>query len=235
MVGASREARCVICSLVASVTACAAGVPAAPRGGDLAGPLVWEVAWSTELDARVDASPIVDGDGVIVATRGGAVVRLDAGSGGEVARAELGGDVWATPAVAGGVVVLGVRRGRRRRRDPGARSADLRIRWRRPVASGTFGAATVAGGEVWMCNGAAVIAVDAGDGRERRRVALGDRCYGAPAIDDDGVMYVATRDGEVRAFERASGRTRLAGRDLGGRRQRRRAGDRGRAGADRVE
>lgn len=177
-----------------------------PRhGGDARdrGRLTWEVAWQVELDERVDASPIVVAGGVVVATRKGTVVLLDPTTGDERARMALGGDVWATPAAARGVIVLGMRRGGAGELI-GLDARSLGVRWRRGVASGGFGAATVDGGAVRACNGEALVSVDAGDGRERARWPLGARCFGAPAIDGE-TIYVASRAGELRAYDRARG------------------------------
>ncbi len=180
----------------------------ARHGGDARdrGPLAWELAWSHELGARVDASPIVVAAGVVVATRTGVVVVLDPEGGAERARAELGGDVWATPAASAGTIVIGVRR------DSGGElvgldAGDLAVRWRRPVVSGGFGAATAAGRRVWLCNGAAVVAIDPDDGAELAHLTLDQRCYGAPAIDG-GALYVASRDGALRSFDVRTGARR---------------------------
>lgn len=221
----------VIGVVVAGITACAGPAARTPRrgdgdgawpmfrgqaahGGDARGrgALAWRVAWTVELGARIDASPLVigagAGAGIVVATRSGVVVRLAPADGAEQARVALGGDVWATPAAVGGVIVVGVR-GARGGELVGLEAQDLRIRWRRAVASGGFGAATVAHGLVWLCNGTAVVAVAPADGAERARWPLGDRCFGAPAITDD-TLYVASRDGAVRAYALADGLLRWA-------------------------
>lgn len=170
--------------------------------------LAWEVAWQVELGERVDASPIVVEHGIVVATREGTVALLDPENGAERARVSLGGGIWATPAAARGVIVLGV--GRPRGGElVGLSARDLRERWRRSAtgpagrkrASG-FGAATADSDTVWLCAGEAVVAVRVDDGAEVARHDVGARCFGAPAIDGD-TIYVATRNGEVLALDRA--------------------------------
>ncbi len=178
----------------------------AAHGGDRpAAPTpAWRIAWRAELGARIDASPLVLAGGVLIATRTGVVVLLDAATGAERARAALGGgDVWATPAAAGDVIVVGVRR-RQGGELVGLGARDLAVRWRRAVAEGGFGAATAVDGVVWLCNGAALVALAPATGREQARIALGDRCYGAPAAGGAAIV-VATRDGQVRGF--VGGRT----------------------------
>ena len=163
--------------------------------------LAWEVAWQVELGERVDASPIVVEHGVVVATREGTVALLDPVIGAERARTSLGGGIWATPAAARGVIVLGV--GRRRGGElVGLSARDLRVRWRRTITAArgtrasTFGAATADGDSVWLCAGESVVAVRVRDGAEVARHDVRARCFGAPAIDGEKI-YVATRNGEV--------------------------------------
>ncbi len=168
--------------------------------------LAWEVAWQVELGERVDASPIVVEHGVVVATREGTVALLDPVIGAERARTSLGGGIWATPAAARGVIVLGV--GRRRGGElVGLSARDLRVRWRRTITAArgtrasTFGAATADGDSVWLCAGESVVAVRVRDGAEVARHDVRARCFGAPAIDGEKI-YVATRNGEVIALDR---------------------------------
>ena len=168
--------------------------------------LAWELAWQVELGERVDASPIVVEEGVVVATREGAVALLDPATGDERARASLGGGVWATPAAARGVIVVGVV-AKHGGELVGLSARDLRARWRRAVTApdgkraSSFGAATADGDVVWLCAGEAVVAVRVDDGAELARHDVRARCYGAPAIDGD-TIHAATRNGEVIALAR---------------------------------
>lgn len=168
--------------------------------------LAWEVAWTAELGERIDASPIVVEDGVVVATRKGTVALLDPATGAERARAALGGSIWGTPTAAHGVIVVGVVR------DAGGElvgldARDLRVRWRRAVVPGggarggtSFSAGTADGARVLLCQGATLVAIGTADGRELARRATGT-CFGAPGIDGDAI-YVATRGGELLAIPR---------------------------------
>lgn len=161
--------------------------------------LAWEVAWQVELGERVDASPIVVENGVVVATRKGTVVLLDPVTGAERARASLGGGIWATPTAAGGVIVAGVVR------DGGGElvgldARSLAVRWRRAVGAKSFGAGTAVGHVVWLCRDDVVVGIGVGDGAEVGRREVGGTCFGAPAIDGDA-MYVASRSGDLWRFD----------------------------------
>jgi outer membrane protein assembly factor BamB len=163
--------------------------------------LAWEVAWAVELGERIDASPIVVEDGVVIATRKGTVVLLDPETGAERARAELGGGgIWATPTAAKGVVVVGVVR-EKGGELVGLDARTLAVRWRRVVSdANSFGAGTAQGEVVWLCEGRFVVGVRVGDGAETARRDVGANCFGAPAIDGD-LMYVASRTGELWRFD----------------------------------
>ncbi|HUQ04865.1 MAG TPA: PQQ-binding-like beta-propeller repeat protein [Kofleriaceae bacterium] len=177
--------------------------------------LAWEVAWQVELGERVDASPIVVENGVVVATRGGTVVLLDPGTGAERARASLGGSIWATPAAANGMIVVGVvAKGGAELVGLGAR--DLHVWWRREAGPRvrSFGAGTAEGERVLLCAGDALVSIRAYDGREMGRHGVGDRCFGAPAIDGH-TAYVGTRAGTVVAVAYAHQR-HAGGRARGG-------------------
>jgi outer membrane protein assembly factor BamB len=174
--------------------------------------LAWEVAWSVELGERVDASPVVVESGVVVATRKGTVALLDPVTGAERARASLGGGIWATPAAARGVIVAGVTAAGGGGELVGLDARDLRVRWRRAVATSStragrgkgrgvsFSAGTADGDRVLLCQGATLVAVHVDDGRELARHETGP-CFGAPGLDGDTV-YVATRGGELVAHPR---------------------------------
>lgn len=172
--------------------------------------LAWEVAWQVELGERVDASPIVVENGVVVATRKGTVVLLDPETGAVRARATPGGSIWATPAAAHGMIVVGVV-GTGGGELVGLDARDLTIWWRRSAGrrATSFSAGTTDGGAVLLCAGEVLLAIRAFDGRVLNRHGVGDRCYGAPAIGGTTV-YVGTRAGTVVAISntgRAPART----------------------------
>jgi outer membrane protein assembly factor BamB len=185
------------------------GGDGAARGAALRG----EVAWSVALGARVDASPLVTADGaVVVVTRAGEVVLLDAARGAVRRRRTLtragGGAValWATPALVGDVLVLAA---------PGLGlvgldAVTLAERWRGPrrfVAIRSAGAARADGARAWLCAGDHLVAVDAGTGAVVVDHLVGDRCYGAPGLAPGGGVVVASRDGGVTRVDR-DGRVR---------------------------
>lgn len=170
--------------------------------------LAWKVAWTVELGERVDASPIVVERGIVVATRRGTIVLLDPVTGKERARVALGGSIWATPTATRGSIVVGVVN-----KDSGELvgldAHDLRVRWRRTTPVTSFGAGTAEEGLVLLCEGKRLLSIRAWDGEVMGRHGVGDRCFGAPAIDGF-VTYVGTRIGTLVAIEhaeRASART----------------------------
>jgi outer membrane protein assembly factor BamB len=169
--------------------------------------LAWEVAWQVELGARVDASPIVVENGVVVATRKGTVVLLDPTSGHERARAELGGSIWATPTAANGMIVVGVI-GKDGGDLVGLDARDLKVWWRHSPGrrATSFGAGTADREAVLLCAGDALLAVQAYDGHVLHRHGVGERCFGAPALGVNTV-YVGTRAGTLVAISN-SGRER---------------------------
>jgi outer membrane protein assembly factor BamB len=162
--------------------------------------LEWKVAWQTELGERIDASPIVVENGVVVATRKGTVVLLDPVTGAERARAALGGNIWATPTAAYGMIVLGVLFADRAELI-GLDARDLHLWWRKPLGRSvkSFSAGTADGDHIIVCAGKAVLAVRAVDGSILSTHSVGDRCYGAPAIARNTV-FVGTRIGTLEAI-----------------------------------
>jgi outer membrane protein assembly factor BamB len=131
----------------------------------------------------VDTTPVV-GDGVVFAGSGvsrriaaePAVFALAADTGRIRWRTPLNLPVWATPALADGVLYVGLGNGR------------LLENPRAPEKPR-----------------GAVVALDSINGNERWRFAECDAVFGAPAVDGQR-LYVGSRDGNCYALERATGR-----------------------------
>ena len=66
-----------------------------------------ELLWKFAARARIDASPVIVGDRVLVATTAGDIVTLAARTGEETFRFETGSSFVASPSVAGGTLVIG--------------------------------------------------------------------------------------------------------------------------------
>jgi outer membrane protein assembly factor BamB len=158
----------------------------------------WKLAWVVELGERVDASAVITGDGrAIVATRSGTVVALDVSDGAERARVTLGGGVWATPAIAGDVVVVASKD----RRVAGLDAATLRERWSFEAPSGSFSSITLVDGVAYFASGAQLMAVDAATGTTAWKRQLSAASFSAPALDDGrNQLIVTNRAGQVQAY-----------------------------------
>ncbi|HWI71302.1 MAG TPA: PQQ-binding-like beta-propeller repeat protein, partial [Baekduia sp.] len=86
----------------------------------------------------------------------------------------------------------------------GIASAAPGVRWRVPLAGGVPGAAAVVGRTVVAASlGGEVVAVDLRSGRERWRVATGQRFFGGPAVAEGRVVVASDR---VTALDLRSGR-----------------------------
>lgn len=160
----------------------------------------WKLRWAVDLGERIDASPVITGDGrVIVATREGSVRALATADGAIAARASVGAGVWSSPALAGDVLLLASADGHLHGLDAGT----LRPRWKRSVAGASFSAITIAGGAAYVCAGSRLVAFDPTRGRILWLVELGAPSFTAPAVDADrDLVVVGTRAGDVLAFDR---------------------------------
>ncbi|MEN0109832.1 MAG: PQQ-binding-like beta-propeller repeat protein [Planctomycetota bacterium] len=101
-----REARSGQGVRTAAAMAPGAAYVAVGRGVTRLDPDSGEVAWSTRIRGRVEASPLALTDGVLVLTNRGRVVLLDAQTGDEWATDDRGGGFLAAPAASGGFVVV---------------------------------------------------------------------------------------------------------------------------------
>ena len=56
--------------------------------------------------------------------------------------------------------------------------------------------------------GGTLSAIARADGASKWRVALGDRAYGAPAVGDDGTIYVGSDAKKMRAIDSSASRSK---------------------------
>ena len=156
------------------------------------------------------ASPVVGGDLVYVAA-GGRAFAIGRLSGRIVWRVETDDDL-ATPVVAGDLVILGGQ-------DVSAlEGATGRERWSFAAAGGVWSAAAVVDGVVYVAStgviegggedeGARLHALAAGDGEPIWETPFGGYRSSAPTVVD-GVVYVHADDGNLYAFDAATGQER---------------------------
>jgi outer membrane protein assembly factor BamB len=179
------------------------GPPRQYRGGprhtgrsSFAGPGRAERYWAFETQGHVVGQPAVGDDGTVyVGSRDHHVYALTP-TGGVVWRRDLGADVYASPAIHGGRLYVGSDANFFFILD--AHTGDVIVHLRTEgdvdtgIAVGSDGTAYFgAGPELWAV---------AQDGTVRFRFVAEDKIFSAPALDDDGTIYVGTQDDHLYAL-----------------------------------
>lgn len=160
--------------------------------------------WRLQTGSAVVGSPRVEGGDLVVATRAGSVVSVDAGSGRARWRFETGERVGAPPVVAGGLVYVSTE-------IPGTSegtvfAVDARTgaeQWRFPTTPAPARAPAAGGGLVVIGTGDAgdIVALDGASGEVRWRRAV----PGVVALSaGPGVVVAATSEG-LRVLDAATG------------------------------
>jgi eukaryotic-like serine/threonine-protein kinase len=178
-----------------------------------AGPALEGVLWSFATAGPVRGSPVIAGDAILLGSGDGFLYCLDASTGRQRWRTDLGGPVPSAPAVSGGLVFATSRNLRVTALD----LATGAVRWRfdtGPEMSFGWGwdyflsSPTVSGGAVYVGAGDGnLYALGAQTGKERWRVATSGRVRSSPAVVD-GTVYFGSRDGRLYALDAETGRNR---------------------------
>jgi outer membrane protein assembly factor BamB len=165
-----------------------------------------DLAWRFS-DIADGTSPVVVNGVAYVGAPDGEVFALDAATGAEIWDNAAGDDMESAPAVANGMVYVGVGR------SVAAFNAatGTKVWENNNVARNTTSSPTVAGGVVYLGSLTTVYALNAATGAQIWAIPAG--CGSSPAVVD-GVVYVGSTDGNVYALDAATG-TRLWNDTLG--------------------
>ncbi len=178
-----------------------------------AGPALSGLRWKFAANGPVRGSPVVASGLVLFGSGDGNLYALDASSGRERWRADLGGGaVSSTPAVAGGLAVVTAR-------ERVVAAVDLetgRLRWRFEAEKDLpfewewdfwLSSPAVAGSTVYVGSGdGRLYALELATGRKLWQFATGGRVRSSAAVSD-GVVYFGSMDGKVYALDAGSGKS----------------------------
>jgi outer membrane protein assembly factor BamB len=218
----------LFCAAAVAVAA-ASGARAASRSGEAAmfrvdarhtgvfdtaaGPALSGVKWMFRTRGPVRGSPAVVGDAVLIGSGDGNLYALEASTGREKWRADLGDAVASAPAVAGGGVFVASRE----RKVTALDLATGRVRWRFQTDSDLpfewgwdywLSSPAIAGGALFVGSGDGnVYALDAATGEKLWQAATGGRVRSSPAVED-GTVYVGSMDGRLYALDAGTGKSR---------------------------
>ena len=162
------------------------------------------LSWQVDLAGEVFASPVLV-DGVVYAgTRTGFLLAIDAATGRELWRFDLGAYVLrSSPAVVDGTVYI-------------AGGYDLyaldslsgEVRWRRPLRLAGPSSPVVVDGVLYLASQEGdVYALDAETGSTIWDESVGDLLFSSPAVSG-GFVYIGTDGGDLLAFDVGTGRVR---------------------------
>lgn len=169
-----------------------------------------EVSFSWDAGAPIETMPALTAEGdVIVASLSGRVTRLTP-RGAVVWSADLGERIYASPLLLGDAVIVGSDA----RRFVALALTTGKTRWQLDADGEADTAPAEAPGGLLIAAAGRVLFGLRGNGGVRFRLKLPRKIYGAPAVGDDGTVYVGAQDHKLYAVT-PEGSVRWS-RDLGG-------------------
>ncbi len=158
----------------------------------------------------IEVMPAITAEGdVVVASLAGKVARLSP-SGSVMWSADLGERIYASPMISGDAVILGSDA----RRFVSLSLATGKTRWQLDAGAEVDTAPAEGPGGVLIAAAGRVLHGLRADGSVRFRLKLPRKIYAAPAIADDGTIYVGAQDHKLYAIAKEG--TVVWSRDLGG-------------------
>ncbi len=168
--------------------------------------------WAAQLPGRIIGGALAEGGRVYAATNRGELFSLAADSGFVQWRRRIADEVWSTPLLVEGLVVIAGMDG-----SVSAYDADGNRRWReRPAGRGIAAALTLADGRLYAASfDQRVYALDPATGKTVWRSATADNWLWTPPVVSGGLVYAGSLDGTLYAFDAAADNSVRWQHDLG--------------------
>lgn len=185
------------------ITACYAGLVYAVE--PLSGSLIWRFSVGDDF---VDQAPTISGQGLIIVTVKGSVVRVDLASGRRTWTAAVSGRPCAPPLAAGdSVFVVSRRTGEQQGAISAFNATTGESRWTVSGTDSDWSAPAHSAGSLFLARERTLFMLDAATGDEQKRFDIEGVAVGPPAIARDRVFLpvVSPETGSIHSIDVASG------------------------------